>query len=255
MSLAHFQDMFADYLFNADSELEPIGLPMIDAKTDYSKQFELYRERALANLHEQLLRVYPITRTLLTQPEFRAASDEYFSKSMPSAIDPMKFAKDFPEFLADFPTEKDLPYLVDVAMLDFGCYQSHQAMDATPTKSKIFTELTPDQLASRRVQLHPACFWMSSSFAIYDFWQRHHAKTRSATSSNTMETQEVVIIRPKFTVEVHKVDTGLVKTLDALDAGQTLNEALMEGSLADAKFNAVGAIQFMIQNGLIVTLY
>jgi hypothetical protein len=65
----------------------------------------------------------------------------------------------------------------------------------------------------------------------------------------------VVIIRPKLNVEVHRADAGLVKTLDALDGGATLNNALMQGNLADAGFNAVGAMQFLIQNDLIISLY
>jgi hypothetical protein len=46
-----------------------------------------------------------------------------------------------------------------------------------------------------------------------------------------------------------------VKVLDALDAGETLNGALVQGSAADPEFNAVAAIQFLIQNNLIISLY
>ncbi|MCR6650914.1 MAG: hypothetical protein NVV73_05170 [Cellvibrionaceae bacterium] len=46
-----------------------------------------------------------------------------------------------------------------------------------------------------------------------------------------------------------------MKVLDAIDAGETLNSSLLQGSAADPEFNAVAAIQFLIQNNLIISLY
>lgn len=254
MNLAHFQDQFTDLLFNAKSSLTPDDLLDVAPTPALAKQVEIYRQQALDNLHVQMRRVFPITQRLLAPGEFRAASDAYFLASAPSAIDPMQYAKRFSSFLEGFTTEKDLPYLADVAMLDYGCFQAKQSIDAEPTNSKIFTETPPEQLANRKIQLHPACFWMTSPYAIYNIWHRF-TTSRPTQLENSLLAQEVLIIRPQLRVEVHKIDPGFIKTLDALDEGQTLNDALMKGGAADPKFNAMAALQFLIQNKLIIALY
>lgn len=254
MSLAEFQDTVRDYLFNPDSRYQCVDIPQLAKDEDFTKQFDVIRERTLSSLMRELAGVFPITKRLLSEAEFRIAADQYFSERIPSSIDPMNYCEEFPDFLENFTTEKDLPYLVEIAMLDYGCYQAKQAMDAQPINKKIFTELSPEQLAGRHIQLHPACFWMSSPFSLYDVWYRFNSSLPSKASA-ALTPQEVVIIRPQMQVEVHKVDTGLVRALDALDNGETLNKALMEGGQEDPNFNAVAAIQFLIQNGLIVNLY
>lgn len=254
MNLAQFQDQLTQLLFDPKTSLAARDIPELEPTPTLDKQVELYRRQALDNLAAQMCRVFPICHRLLPPREFRSACDQYFLSSVPQAMDPMQYAKGFIAFLEGFTTEKDLPYLADVAMMDYGCYQARQAMDAVPVNSKMFTDASPEQLSNRRIQLHPACFWMSSSYAIYDIWQRFNT-ARPTQTVNSLKSQEVLIIRPQLRVEVHKVDIGFVKTLDALDAGETLNQALLQGNLADPQFNAMAALQFLIQNKLIIALY
>ncbi len=255
MSLATFQDAFSRALFSADLDPAVIAqIPHLGQASVMAKQFATYRARALKGLERVLREVYPTAAAVLGETEFSAASGAFFLQSAPRAVDPILVAEPFAQFLDLYATEEKLPHIADVATLDYGCYKARYAIEATAMNTRIFTDLSPEQLAARRIQLHPACFWMSSPYAIYDVW-RFHNSVFSAKPLTVEAPQEVIIIRPRLQVEVHRVDVGLVKVLDAIDAGETLNDALMQGSLADHHFNAVGAIQFLIQNDLIVSLY
>lgn len=253
-SLAAFQEAFAQTLLGAETSAHKSALSSLKDSPVFAKQIEIYRNQVLENTHDILKQMFPIVQKLLSPGEFQAACEAYFFASPPQSVDPIVIGERFPSFIENFTTEADLPHLADTATLDYGCFQSWQAMDAAAVNTRIFTDLTPEQLAARKIQLHPACFWMSSHFAIYDIWNRFNSSLPSKIS-NHLVPQEVVIIRPSLTVEVHKVDPGFVKTLDALDGGETLNQALLQGSLADPRFNAVAAIQFLIQNNLIISLY
>lgn len=254
MSLAQYQDAMFDFLFDKNAKLDVHNLVMVNGEVDHSKQFDLIRQNTLSALHIELVRAFPITKRVLGANEFRRAAYDYFQAMVPQAINPMIYCQDFPEFLETFTTDKDIPYLADVATLDFGCYQSEHAMDASPIKNKIFTDMSPEELASKHLQLHPACFWMASPFSIYDVWYRFNSSTPKKTDASA-RAQEIVIMRSKNKVEVHKIDKGLIKTLDSLDSGETLNQSLNDGAIEDPSFNAVAAIQFLVQNGLIVAIY
>lgn len=255
MSLAGFQEAFSRALFSAELDPDLVAqIPHLEQSPRSLQQFAAYRERALKGLEDILLAVYPTAAAVMGEAEFSRAARAFVLQSAPSSVDPVLIAEPFGHFLDLYATEENLPHLPDIATLDYGCFKAQQAIEATAMNTRIFTDLSPEQLAARRIQLHPACFWMSSPYAIYDIWRYHHSLYSSKPL--TVETpQEIVIIRPQLHVEVHRVDVGLVKVLDALDAGETLNGALMQGSAADPEFNAVAAIQFLIQNNLIISLY
>lgn len=259
MSLADFQEAFSQALLRPESDPAQIAqIPHLGHSPQHLLQFSAYRQHTLRCLADVLRDVYPTAEAVMGKDAFKAASDTYFLQKPPRSVDPILIAEDFAPFLETLlsaqPKERKLPHLPDVTTLDFGCFKSRQAIEASAMSTRIFTDLSPEQLAARRIQLHPACFWMSSPYAIYDIWRQHHSTfgTRPLTVDLP---QEVVIIRPQLKVEVHRVDVGLVKVLDAIDSGETLNDAVMEGSRADSGFNAVAAIQFLIQNDLIVSLY
>lgn len=255
MSLASFQEAFSRAIFSA--ELDPAlvaQIPHLAQSPRALQQFAAYRERALQGLQSILQTVYPTAAAVMEAAEFERATRAFLLHSAPRSPDPVLLAEVFGNYLEDYATEAQLPHLPDLATLDYGCFKAEQAIEAAAMNTRIFTDLSPEQLAARRIQLHPACFWMSSPYAIYDLWRCHH--TPYFSKPLTLESpQEVVIIRPQLHVEVHRVDLGLVKVLDAIDAGETLNNALMQGSAADPEFNAVAAIQFLIQNSLIISLY
>lgn len=260
MSIAAFQDAFANTLLAPELNADAIAaIPRLGNSEITSKQFAIYRELTLGHLRSILAEVHPTVAKVMAAEDFQRLGDAFFLKHPPHSVNPVLITEMFGAFIEKVLDEDTaaLPqqnYLADLVTLDYGCYQAKHAVDAIAVHSRIFTELTPELLSVRRIQLHPACFWLSSPYAIYDIWQHHHAHHR-ALDLNVQRPQEVVIVRPQIQVEVHRVDVGLVKTLDALDEGQTINDALMQGSIADPSFNAVAAMQFLIQNDLIVSLY
>lgn len=260
MSLAEFQDAFAQALLAPAVDSARLdAIPNFCASEVKAKQFSVYREIAFNNLRGILASVHPTVARVMDADDWQRVGDAFFQKHPPHSVDPVLITEMFATFLenAIAENEDELPeqhYLPDLATLDYGCYQARHAIDASAVSTRLFTDLTPESLSARRIQLHPACFWLSSAYAVYDIWQQHHSHLQP-NRLGLHRAQEVVIIRPQIRVEVHRVDVGLVRTLDAIDGGATLNDALMQGSMADPAFNPVGAMQFLIQNDLITRLY
>jgi hypothetical protein len=261
MNLADFQDAFVASLLHPNrtiktSERQAGGMALSGIR---AKHFSAYRELILADLRLILIEVYPTVAKLMLAEDFARVGNAFFLQYPPTSVNPVSLTELFATFLEQLIASEPgalakQGYLPDLATLDYGCYQALNAVDANAITTRMFTDISPEMLTVRKIHLHPACFWLSSDYAIYDLW-RHQQTDPHTVLFEREYPQEVVIIRRKLQVEVHRADIGLVKMLDALDAGETLNVALLQGTLADPRFNAVGAMQFLIQNDLIINLY
>lgn len=255
MSLAEYQEAFTQALlapFPDGTEFSRI--PDVQASPLASLQFRALRKQVLANLTQTLAKVYPTAAGLMGTTTFTTAARDYFLEYPPNAVDPVGMTAQFPAFIAQYRPALKIPHLADLATVDQGYYQAGRSESQSALSTQIFAELSPEQLAARKVKLHPSCYWFSSPYAVYDIW-RAQRNTTAAAPENFFTPQDLLIIRPHLSVEIHKIDAGFVRTLDELDNGKSLGRALTLGNLVDKQFNTAAAMQFLIQNNLIVALY
>lgn len=256
MSLSQFQEHFSTLITQLDTpSIEQLqATPYLGEDLYLGKRVSICREKVRRKLNAQIKEVFTTVHAILGEIGFVDCCEAFLQSKAPLNPVDLGFASEFPDFLASFEQVESFPYLADVAMLDLGYYKSSFADESPSISNAFFSQLTPELLTVRKVQLHPACYWLSSDYAIYDIWQLYHAHL-PPQNINHRKPQDVIIIRPEQKVELHEIDPGFVKVLDALDSGETLQQAFLEGNLIDKQFNAVGAVQFLVQNKLITSMY
>ncbi len=255
MNLADFQDAFSQIILAPDPpDSESIASLKNIAQTDMSvKKIALYRERVIRGLAQQLRAQYPTVYCIVGDAFLRSVVLPFFQKYPPKSTHPQFLAAAFPDFLAEYEAAAHFPYLPDVAMVDLGYLRAYHAAHAPSLPLNQFIQQKPEELVNRTVTLHPACFWLSSRYAIYDIWRLYHDTDPSKHLDHRLA-QQVVIVRPELNVEVHAATPGLIKALDALDDATTLGEAFSRASAEDADFNLDDALQFLIKHGVITGL-
>lgn len=255
MNLADFQDAFCKALFASEQDSEKVPhLPYLDQSPLAQLQFEAHKKRTFSELCGLLKQVYPTVAEVLGDEDLQQLAEIYFRKHPPQHPHPVEAVEMFAYFLESQPEAKAFPFLPDIATVDLGYNKALHAVNASTVSTGIFTELLPEELAAKRIQLHPACFWFSSSFAIHDIWRLHHSPVPPKTIDYHWP-QDVIIVRPHLNVEIHKIDIGFTNALDRLDAGESLESAFVRANQIDKNFKAIAAMQFLIQNNLIVSVY
>ncbi len=255
MNLADFQDAFTQIILASD----PPGPDSIASvknipQTELSlKKVALYRERVIRGLAQQLRAQYPTVYCIVGEEFLRGAVLPYFRKHPPRSTHPQFLATAFPDFLGEYEPAAHFPYLPDVAMVDLGYLRAYHAAHAPCLPLNLFIEQKPEELVNRTVTLHPACFWLSSRYAIHDIWRLYHDTKQSKHLDHRLA-QQVVIVRPQLEVEVHAATPGLIKALDALDDAKTLGEAFSRAGAEDTDFNLDDSLQFLIKHGVITGL-
>lgn len=255
MSLAEYQEAFTAALLKADFDsTKPLTIPYLDNTNLGTLQFMAQRDRTFDALYTQLATIYQTTEQILGEEVMREMARAYFHKHPPQNPHPVDSMEMFAFYLEDHPNSKRFPFLPDIATMDLGFHKAYHAVDAETIRTSIFTEMQPEMLAAKRIQLHPACYWFSSSFSIHDIWRMHRAPIQQR-NINHLTPQDVIFVRPHLNVELHKIDTGFTIALDKLDSGDTIEVSFTRATQVDRNFNAVAAIQFLIQNNVIVALY
>src|SRR6201997_767967 len=86
---------------------------------DPAARVGVYRHHAFATLGDALQSTFPVLRRLGDQRFFAYATHEYLREPPPHSRCLVEYGADFADFLARFEPCKDLPYLAEVARLEW----------------------------------------------------------------------------------------------------------------------------------------
>lgn len=153
-----------------DALRRPAGAPasgLRDAR-DLAR-FEVYRASFEANLGHALRDTYPVVNRLVGEDYFGQVARAYLRAHPSHSGDIHAFGAEFESFLAAQDSARDLPYLPDVARLEWLAHQAFHATDATQLRLAALAELPPDSYAD--LCLLPCVRLMRSEFPVHRIWQ------------------------------------------------------------------------------------
>jgi hypothetical protein len=81
------------------------------------------------------------------------------------------YGAEFAQFLSEFPGAAKLPYLPDVARLEWEWQQVFNAAEHTPLAAKRLAQVPPRQYPQLQFTLHPAARLLASDFPVQRIWQ------------------------------------------------------------------------------------
>ncbi len=239
------------------SLLDPNVRPPGDIKAwhggDTVRRFNVYRNNILHSLTDALAATFPVAVQLVGDEFFRAMAAEYVRQHLPRTPILTRYGDTLADFLERFPPAASLPYLGDVARLEYARVQAWHAADAAPlTTSQMAAALDgQDSTGDVHLTLHPAVQCLPLRYAALSIWQAHHGKGRLADIDlNHAET--VVLWRDGWRVAMAPIALAEARFLQALQAGYTLGEATGEGCTCDSTFDAGAALADNLRRGLFV---
>ena len=139
---------------------------------------DVYRNNVLANRSANLASTYPTIVQLVGAEFFAALAAEYITETSAHSGNLHDDGVDFPAFLSTFPHVADLPYLSDVARLDWAIHQAHYSNDLAPIDISQLQSYTAEQFGQLKLILHPACAVIQSTlWPIYQILMMHHGES------------------------------------------------------------------------------
>ncbi len=247
------QTAFAAALADVDIGVPP-GLTF-RKRADSGRGFAVYRNNIAVSLIDALADTYPVVRELVGDEFFRAMAGVFASANLPTSPVMAHYGEGFADFVAGFPPTTTLPYLADVARLEYHYVQAYHAADAEPTSVGAISRLLSDEAALPVTcfELHPSVAVLVSPYAVVSLWAAHQGDGElAAIDPDTQES--AVVIRQGLEVQVLRVRPGAAAFIAALGRGIALGPAAETAVVADPDFDLAGTLGLLIRSGAITAI-
>lgn len=223
-----------------------------------AERIAIYRNAVFANYRNALRASFPVVLRLVGEPFFNAAVDAFVHARPSVSGDLNVYGDAFGDFLAGYPHAVDLPYLADVARLEWAVDGAQRAADSVATSGHVLAALArtaPERLPALRLRLDPSCRLVASAFPILRIWQANQPAHEGDDRVSLDEGADLLVVRRGDEgVVLARIGAGEHAFLAALAAGSPLGAALDAAQRADAAFDLGAALRSNIAAGIIAAV-
>lgn len=184
----------------------------------------VYRANLLAARHRALAESYPVALRLVGEAFFAEAARLHAGVEPSRSGDLRAYGAGFADFIASYPPAAGLPYLPDVARLEWAVHECRHGPDGVVFDFPGLGRVAPAALAGVRIFVHPAARRVASCHPILAIWEANQ-EGRDGTPSRDAGPDRVLVRRDGLDpapVAVSIAEWGL---LEAFGRGATLGEA------------------------------
>jgi hypothetical protein len=215
----------------------------------------VYRGNIVGNGINALVAAYPIVRKIVGAEFFEATAREYVRAHPSTSGDLNEYGEALATFLAAFPHTSDLPYLPDVARMEWLAHRAYYAADSAPYDPSRLAGLPPERWTELRPALAPACALLTSGWPLAHIWTVHQDDYAGAFDVDLDAGPDRVLVhRPRWRAEVCALAAGDYRFLASVQKCATLGDALEAAAAEDSEFDAATALARWIEAGVIVEL-
>lgn len=221
-----------------------------------AERLDVYRGNRLASYRNALSATYPVVCRLTGAAFFAAAVDAYAAAHPSRSGDLNVYGDAFGEFLEAYPPASGLPYLADVARLEWAIDEAHRAAEAPHVPEAVLAALAivaADRVSELRLRLDPSCRIVESPYPVLQIWRANQPREDGRAPVMLDEGPDTLLVqRDASGVRVESVSRGEHAWLRELAAHASLGAAIERARQADASFDLGVALQQRITAGTII---
>ncbi len=218
-----------------------------DAET---RGIAIYRNARLAILRNALAGAYPVCRALVGDDCFDALARDTLTAQASTSPNLHRYGNALPDVIAQSPLAQSVPYLADVARLEWCVHWAHYAPDAHVEAPDATLLAQPaDTICA---SLANGAQWVASRWPVVSIWRAHQADATIALNDINLGVGEAAAIAVRrHRVEVLDLDPPTATFLAACEAETSLQAAL-ETTLAERPdFDLTACLSGLYRSGLL----
>ena len=197
----------------------------------------LYRGNIDTACQHALALAYPVVRALVGAVFFAELAIAYTHRYPSVSGDLNRFGASLAAFVATSSQAQGLPYLSDVAALEWTVHLARHAADAERLSGERVVALRPEQLLAARFELHASCCWQTSPYPIASIWLAHQAQAGEPLPRSLAQAESALIVRPRWQVQVLRASVAELAALHVLRDGGSMQTAIAAALRIDRDFD------------------
>ena len=215
------------------------------------RRMAIYRGNVAAAAAKALGAAYPVFRQVVGDALFDELAREYQRRTPSSSGDLNEFGSSFSAFVADADAARSLPYLSDLARLEWAAHRAYGAADAEPFDARALMRLAADRQSKIRFVWAAGTALIASPFPIARIWRIHQADFDGEFSVDWSAGEIALVAREGLRVTVRAVGMGDAAFVTASMGGSALDAAAERAIASDAGFDIARLLQQLIAANVI----
>ena len=188
------------------------------------ERLSVYSGGYVARMQEALEEAYEAVRHVLGARAFGELARGYAARYPSRDYNLSMAGRNLPVFLGFYPLTRELPFLPDLAALEWKVVEAFHAFDRPPLDPARLAAIPPEDWDRLRLAFQPSVGRIASAWPVLDVWEARKQPVGEVRIDLANRPQRVLVARRGLEVRCELMDELQDKTLAALLEGKTLGE-------------------------------
>ncbi len=241
MNLSELQQNFFDAIFNKKSSQAFLAQIQATKHRSAERALEIYRNSIIGNYIACLKQTYPVCYQLVGEDFFVALANCYIAQAPSYSENLNHYGEEFSQFIKSFAHTQSIPYLSDVAHLEWLCHCVMQAEDSPKLENEHWQSLLIDEQLEQIVFCLPkALALMRSNYPVQRIWHVHQVSNVEQQIDLDSGGNQLVIFRQGEHIALADVSEPMWLLLNLIAQQKTFDEICI--AFSEKNFNVVSLI-------------
>lgn len=250
MRLAELQARMRQMLLAGGNDPE-ISALLADPPEQRERRLAVYRNNVRHALLSVLDAAFPVVRELIGAECFTAVALTFVASRPPHVPALYAYGGELPGFLADFAPLAELPWLAEVARLEWARNEALFATDREPLSPNQLATVPVAELPGLRLGLHPSAWLHESPWPIHAIWDAHQPGGGALEAVELARAEAVLVWRHGGAVRQRSPDPGESALLAAFALECPLAEAAEMAAVRDPDFDLSAVLARLLTDGVL----
>jgi len=214
-----------------------------------AERLAVHRNHFLLSLTDALRVTFPVVLRLVGDDFFRMLARRFVREKPPTAGHLTCFGGHFPAFLDRQEEVAPLPWLPDVAAVEWLQQEAFHAAEAPVLDLRTLAAVPDHAAESLRLVPHPSVRLLRSAFPCVRIWETNHRDSEPAVVDLRSGGETALVWRSLRGVEVERLSAGTAELVTRLQQGECFAAACEAAVGADPFFDAGAALADLCRSG------
>ncbi|MCP5363682.1 MAG: putative DNA-binding domain-containing protein [Hyphomicrobiales bacterium] len=232
-------------------EMTDAARAIVDEAPGAEARLRIYHNHYRVTLIEALEATFPVIRRLVGGDFFQHMARRFVLSHPPSAPCLFEYGDGFPAFLADQAETAALPYLADVARLEWALNEAYFSADTPALNADELASLPADRLVEFTLPLHPSCRLLSSPYPVDRIWQVNQRDDVDETIDVDMGVAYLLVHRGDDDAGWITLDAAGFAFVQALADRKTIRQAAEAALALSPSFDLAALLALLVDAGVV----